>query len=109
MKRLAMSTLTAAGLSVWTGCGEGAQQVLEIDYDAGRVVIDDEMRSIRWESSIDHERGIVYVRDDEEPEGIMAFSLETGEWIRTYMVPTGDGPQELSRGIHGLSAASAGR
>lgn len=109
MNRLAISTLTAAGLSVWTGCGEGARQVLEIDYDAGRVVIDDEMRSIRWESSIDHERGIVYVRDDEEPEGIMAFSLETGEWIRTYMVPTGDGPQELSRGIHGLSAASGGR
>ena len=109
MKPFAIATLTALSLPVWTGEGVGAQQILEIDYDAGRVVIDDEWRSIRWESSIDHERGIVYVRDDEEPEGIMAFSLETGEWIRNYMVPTGDGPRELPEGIHGLSAASDGR
>ena len=109
MKRFAISALAALSLPLWTGGCADTGQILEIDYDAGRLVIDDEWRSIRWESSIDHERGIVYVRDDEEPEGIMAFSLETGEWIRTYMVSTGDGPQELPGGIHGLSAASDGR
>ena len=109
VKRFAISTLTALSLPVLSaGCADTGH-ILEIDYDAGRLVIDDEWRSIRWESSIDHERGIVYVRDDEEPEGIMAFSLETGEWIRTYMVSTGEGPQELPGGIHGLSAASDGR
>ena len=85
-----------------------AGQVLEIDYDAGRVVIDDESRGIT-SLSIDHERGILYVRDYEEPEGVLAFSLDTGERLRTYRVPTGDGPRELPEGIFEMSAASNGR
>lgn len=85
------------------------EQTLEIDYDTERVLFDDESRGILSESSIDHERGILYVRDYEEPEGILAFSLDTGERLRTFRTPTGDGPRELPEGIFQMSAASNGR
>ena len=56
-----------------------AQQVLEIDLEAGRTVIDSEFRSMgRRVLAIDRDREILYVNDREEPHGIMAFSLENG-------------------------------
>ncbi|MCE2398746.1 MAG: hypothetical protein J4F34_06910 [Gemmatimonadetes bacterium] len=90
----------------------GAQQVLEIDTTTGRVIIDDEWRAIRTmeDMPLDRTRAILYVTDDEEQEeGVMAFSLETGEWIRTIPTPEGDGPRELSRGISGMSLGRDGR
>ncbi|MYA43748.1 MAG: hypothetical protein F4Z31_18635 [Gemmatimonadetes bacterium] len=36
----------------------------------------------------DHERGILYINDAEEPEGIMAFSLATGKRIRVLPART---------------------
>ena len=39
----------------------------------------------------------------------MAFSLETGEWIRTIPTPTGGGPQELERGVAGMTLGRDGR
>lgn len=85
-----------------------AQQVLEIDYGAGRVLIDDDSRAI-YDSSIDHQRAILYLQDMEEPEGVMVFSLDTGEWIRTIRFPTGGGPGELPQGYAGMSAGRNGR
>ena len=82
-----------------------AQLVLEIDQDSGRDVINDGFRAmsiIDRYTAIDHDRSILYVRDAEEPEGVMAFSLVTGQWLGTYSAPTGDGPQELGRGIASL-------
>lgn len=108
MTRGVRSVLAVATGIIGAGPVHG-QQKLEIDYDAGRVIIDDDWRSIRWESAIDHERGILFLHDGEEPEGIMAFSLETGEWVRTYSAPAGDGPQEIPGGIDGVSVASNGR
>ena len=72
-----------AGLA--TAHAASPQQVLEIDTAVGRVIIDDEWRAIRTigDMPLDRERAILYARDDEEPEAVMAFSLETGEWIRT--------------------------
>lgn len=52
---------------------------------------------------------MLYVLDSEEPEGVMAFSLETGEWIRTIMAPEGDGPRELPEGVEAMSVAPDGR
>ncbi len=60
-----------------------AQQILEVDLSAGRTIIDDQWRSMgSIVLAVDHDRGILYVNDAEEPEGIMAFSLSTGERIR---------------------------
>ena len=38
----------------------------------------------------------------------MAFSLTTGEWIRTIPTPTGDGPAELTEGLRSLAVARGG-
>ena len=74
----------------------GGQQVVEIDFANGRDVINDELRAIHLSPiAIDHGRGALYVRDLAEPNGIMVFSLETGEWLRTYRVPRGEGPDRV--------------
>ena len=86
-----------------------AQQVLEIDYSAGRTIINDPWRAIQRRSAIDHGQGVLYVLDAEEPEGVMSFSLATGEWIRTIMAPEGDGPRELPGGVEAMSVAPDGR
>ena len=87
-----------------------AQQVLEIDTVAGRIIIDDVWRAINTvdDMVLDRSKAILYVIDAEEPEGVMAFSLETGEWIRTIPTPTGEGPYELSEGLTGMSIARDG-
>lgn len=88
--------------------GVNAQQVLQIDFENGRNVMEDDLRAIDFfPLAIDHSRRIIYVRDLEEPAGIMSFSLETGEWLRTYRVPMGDGPAEL-REIWDFTTASGG-
>ena len=86
-----------------------AQQVVEIDYSAGRTIIDDELRGMRpHDLAVDWDRNILYVNDAVEPNGIMVFSLETGEWIRTIATPRGDGPFEFSQGTGSLALASDG-
>ena len=103
------TTLLAAAAALGAPAA-AAQQVLEIDTAAGRVIIDDEWRAISTidEMALDRNRAILYVSDAEEPEGVMAFSIETGEWIRTIQTPTGDGPYELSRGMTGLAIGPDG-
>ena len=85
-----------------------AQQVLEIDLESGRTVISDDHRAMHLSPlAVDHSRGIIYVRDLEEPDGIIAFSLETGERLRTYRIAKGDGPNEV-REIQDFAVASGG-
>ena len=88
-----------------------AQQVLEIDTAVGRVILDDEWRAVRTigDMPLDRTRALLYANDDEEPEGVMVFSLETGEWIRTIPTPTGGGPRELERGMSGMTLGRDGR
>ena len=97
-----------AGLVALLAPALDAQQVLEIDFTTGRTIIDDEWRSMSGSVAADWDRNILYVKDDEEPEGIMAFSLETGEWIRTIPTPRGDGPHEFSQGRDGIDIARGG-
>lgn len=86
-----------------------AQQILEIDFDTGRTIIDDEWRAMySGIVAVDWERKILYVDDNEEPEGIMAFSLETGEWLRTIPTPAGEGPYEFPQGRSGIDLAPGG-
>ena len=86
-----------------------AQQVLQVDYTTGRTIIDDEWRHINTDHlAVDPTRGVLYVIDPEEPEGIMAFSLETGEWIRTIPTPKGDGPGEFPEGRQSMAIARDG-
>ena len=88
------------------GAVASAQQVLEIDFANGRDVINDDMRAvIPWQVAIDHLWGALYVRDLEEPDGVMVFSLASGERLRTYRIPKGDGPAEL-RQLNGFAPAS---
>lgn len=108
MTRVVLLPLMAVYCAIGGGTAS-AQQVLVIDYPAGRTIIDDPWRAIQWRSAIDHGRGVLYVIDAEEPDGVMAFSLESGEWIRTILTPEGDGPQELPEGIEAMSVASDGR
>lgn len=97
------------GLILATSGTGVAQQVLEIDFEAGRTIIDDEWRSMRSHlMAIDWDRDVFHVRDAEEPEGIMAFSLETGEWIRTIPTPRGDGPHEFAQGATDIAIGPGG-
>ena len=87
-----------------------AQQILEVDLSAGRTIIDDQWRSMgSIILAVDHDRGILYVNDAEEPEGIMAFSLSTGERIRVLPAREGDGPHEFSQGHSGMTMGPGGR
>ena len=99
-----------AGLVAVAAPAANAQQVLEIDTAVGRIIIDDEWRAIRTvrDMPLDRTRAILYVNDEEDPEAVMAFSLETGERIRTIPTPEGDGPYELSRGISGKALGRDG-
>ena len=97
-----------AGLTALLAPAVNAQQVLEIDFTVGRTIIDDEWRSMSSPMAVDWDRNILYVADDEEPEGIMAFSLETGEWIRTIPTPKGDGPNEFPQGRTDIDIAPGG-
>lgn len=109
MTRLVLPLLMAVGGAVG-GSVASAQQVLEIDYSAGRTIIDDPWRAIREGSAVvDHARRMLYFLDSEEPDGVMVFSLDTGEWIRTLMTPVGDGPRELPEGVAAVSVAPDGR
>ena len=106
-----MTASVARVLLVVGGLAPGvqAQQVLEIDYSAGRVIIDDQWRAMRpTDLAIDRDRGVLYVIDREEPEGVMAFSFETGEWLRTLQAPTGEGPYEFPQGIKGMAVTPTG-
>ena len=103
----ALTVLVVAGLAAAPAAT--AQQVLEIDYTTGRTIIDDEWRAMSSDDlAIDQSRGILYVFDPEEPEGVMAFSLETGEWIRTIPTPKGDGPDEFPQGRSSMAVAQDG-
>lgn len=96
---VAMTLAATAGL---------AQEAFRITYEQGRTVIDDPWRAIDpGRYTIDHTAGVLYVNDLEEPDGIMAFDLSTGEWMRTYSVPQGGGPRELE-GLGGAVPAPSG-
>ena len=104
---MATRYLLLAFLSVPAGIG--AQQVVEVDYSAGRTILDDEWRAINPAEVItDWTHGLLYAQDKEEPNGIMVFSLETGEWIRTIPTPRGDGPFEFSQGRASMALAQDG-
>ena len=86
-----------------------AQQAFEIDFDSGRTIIDHEFRSLGYHLvTVDWDSRILYTDDDEEPEGIMAFSLETGEWLRTIRTPEGEGPYEFPYGRSGMALRPGG-
>ena len=87
-----------------------AQEVIEVDYETERVVIDDPyQRSLAVDMlAIDHARGILYVEDREELEGVMSFSLLTGERLNVVRYATGGGPNELPQAKAGFALASGG-
>ena len=100
-----------AGLSVAMtspATARPAQEAFRITYERGRTVIDDPWRAIDpGRYAIDHDAGVLYVNDLEEPNGIMAFDLSTGERLQTYSVPQGEGPRELE-GLGGVVLGRAG-
>ena len=87
-----------------------AQQVLEVDYETERVVIDDPYhRSLAFDMlAIDHANGILYVEDREELEGVMSFSLITGERLNVVRYGKGGGPNELPQNKAGFALAPGG-
>lgn len=92
---IALAVVVLYGAAAAAG---SAQQVLVIDHENGRDVINDDERAISsWGLTVDHRRGELYVRDREEPDGIMVFSVETGEWLGTYHIPIGEGPREVRK------------
>ncbi len=87
-----------------------AQQVLEADPEGGRTVIDGPFRAISTPPNlvaINHLQRLVTLIDLEEFEGVMTFSLVTGEPVRTVHIRRGDGPAEL-RGITSITPAADG-
>lgn len=102
----ALATVAATAALAMAPLGS-AQQLLEIDFENGRAVIDDDFRAIRFSPvAFDHARRAIYVRDLEEPDGIMVFSIETGEWLRTHRIAKGEGPREL-REFRGFALSSS--
>ena len=100
--------LTLTGATALLAHPTFAQETFRIDYERGRTVIKDPWRAIDpYEYAIDHTRRVLYVHDLEEPDGIMAFSLESGEWLRTIRIPLGEGPGELN-GFGGVALAPEG-
>lgn len=108
MSRPSLSWVAVLMILLAPAAGFG-QQVLEVDYEAGRIVIDDEWRGLRSHFvAVDWDRAILYAADAEEPEGIMAFSLETGKHLRMIATPRGDGPHEFAGGRRGIAIGSSG-
>ena len=97
------------GLVMLASSPSAAQQVVEIDFEAGRTIVDDEWRAMNPSHlAVDWSRGVFYVTDSEEPYGVMAFSLETGKHLRTIATPKGEGPGELMARPRGLAIAPHG-
>lgn len=98
-----------AGLAMLASSPSAAQQVVEIDFEAGRTIVVDELRDMNASHlAVDWTRGVFYITDSEEPCGAMGFSLETGEWVRTIPTPKGEGPGELMARPRGLAIAPHG-
>lgn len=96
-------------LTVLAASPAGAQQIVEVDYEAGRTILDSEWRSMRMAPVVvDWDRARFYVRDAEEPDGIMVFSLESGDHLHTIPTPRGDGPFEFSQGIRSMALTGDG-
>ena len=109
VKKSIGTVLTTAFLLVAAAPAVASQQVVEIDFEAGRIIIDDEWRSMYpGLAAVDWTRSVLYVDDMEAPDGIMAFSLETGEWLRTIPTLRGDGPGEFPKGRSGMTITAAG-
>ena len=73
-----LSSLGVVGSLVLAGGPATAQEVVEIDMELGRTIIDSEYRSLySGRAVVDWDRGLLYGDDREEPEGIMVFSLAT--------------------------------
>ena len=56
----------------------------------------------------DWDRGRLYVKDREAPDGVMVFSLETGEHLTTVQVLKGEGPFEIADQWRGMALAGDG-
>lgn len=99
----------AAGFILFGSSPAVAQQVVEIDFTVGRTIMDDWQRSMDpYRVAVDWTRGVFYAHDQEHPNGIMVFSLETGEHVRTIATPSGEGPNEFPHGRHGMDISSNG-
>ncbi len=98
-----------AGLIVLAASPATGQLVVEIDFEAGRTIISDEWRAMDpYLADADFQRGLLYVGDSEEPNGIMVFSLETGQWIQTIATPKGEGPYEFPYRRRGMALGPDG-
>lgn len=84
-----------------------AQERLEIDTEASRVIIDGFEYDFSGIAAVDHERRILYVVDAVEPLGVMALSIEDGSRIAIYGGSRGDGPGEL-RSLSSVSLSPEG-
>ena len=104
------TTLLASAIGWWHDLPDlNAQEMVGIDLAAGRVVLEDTDRAISTEYAIiDPAGGILYVWDREVPEGVMGFSLHTGEHVRTIAAPQGEGPEELPQGMFKFASAPDG-
>ncbi len=97
-------------LATASGGAISGQEIVEIDSEAGRLVFADTLyRSMEAATAVvDWTGRLVYVKDREEPQGIMVFSLNTGEWVRTISTPRGDGPGEFPQGRRAFAVAPDG-
>ncbi|MCE2456028.1 MAG: hypothetical protein J4G12_09505 [Gemmatimonadetes bacterium] len=107
MATLAKSMSAVALALIGGAIGGSAQQIVEVDFNSGRHMIDDEWRAITMESdymALDRTLGVLYVKDLEDVDAVMVFSMETGERVRTIPVPRGDGPAEIRKSWSGIAA-----
>lgn len=72
-----------------------AQERVEIDHDAGRVILDSPEWAFTDLIAVDHRERLLYIGDLAEPFAILAFSLDDGSLQGKYGGIQGDGPGEL--------------
>ena len=99
-----LSLLVAALVLVAAGSNVHAQEVVKIDTESGRTIIDDEWRSMyRGLAAVDWDRKLLYVSDREELDGITHGRIidpETGCYAlicRTFRRRSDSGPASLRR------------
>ena len=114
-KRIGRGIAVAVALAVGAAA-TAAQQVLDVDMDAGRELAGGAEYSFRGDPIMDYGRRLVLVSEAADPLAVTAYSLEDGS-VRAVFGGgrAGDGPGELTQvdatavGPEGVYVAGGGR
>ena len=95
-------------LALAAGSSASAQQILEVDFEAGRKLVGGAEYGFGVAVAMDYGRGLVLASEAADPLGVNAYSLADGSVQGVFGGgPPGDGPGELTR-VRGTAAGPDG-